>query len=227
MYVKKGKHIQGWWMPRQEPDEGMPDPSMLVAWRGENARCSDIGVMVWGLNNPHPDKEIESVMLQPSKDNAMWVVLGITLSDFPVWLPPSGLSTGIPAPWSVGAVIWAMFEGLAGIYDAEPNFKTARIVPRWAAGETGNVTVTAKFEEGGGYVRYTYTKTETALQFKVAGSSKVRSFELLLPEKFDPGILIVDNEETEYQIKEVENSRYVCFESEDIAGQDIKLIQSK
>jgi hypothetical protein len=217
MYVRKGEHIQGWWMPRQELDESCFDPTMLVAWRGENMKCPDVGVMVWGLNNPHPDREIERVVLRPALDGAVWIVLGATLSDQPVWLPPSGLSSGIPAPWSVGAVIWAMFEGLAGVYDAEPNFTAARICPRWAASDTNDVTVTAKYEEGGGYVRYRYTRADDRLELQIACSGDTCQLEVLLPENAVPAELMVNGAMESFVVRQIESSCYLCTTLQGVA----------
>ncbi len=223
MYVRKGKHIQGWWMPRQDTDESRFDPTMQVAWRGENAKCSDVGVMVWGLDNPQPDKEIDCLILKPSMDAALWLVLGITLSDAPVWLPSSGLSMGIPAPWSCGASIWAMFEGLCGVYDAEPNFRSARIAPRWTASETKTTTVTAKFEEGGGYVRYRYERDGSTLRFQIAGNSAHRQIEILLPQSAEVKSVIVDGKETTFRTRQIEQSTYVCVEQNGIQANRIEV----
>jgi hypothetical protein len=218
MYVRKGQHIQGWWMPRQEIDESRFDPTMLVAWRGGNTHCSDVGVMVWGLNNPNPDKEIASLELNPSMDGAAWFVLGITLSDAPVYLPPSGLSMGIPAPWSVGAVIWSMFEGLSGVYDTTPNFQTCRIAPRWTVSDTDKVTVTAKFEEGGGYAKYNWSREGDLLQLQCTSSSDAIRLEMLLPSNAEAKQLVVNGDALEFETKTVEASRYVCA---DLSGSGV------
>ncbi|MFW5863932.1 MAG: hypothetical protein ACOCVT_00640 [bacterium] len=210
MYVRRGTHIQGWWMPRQEIDESRFDPTMLVAWRGGNAHCSDIGAMVWGLDNPHPDKEIASLEMHPAMDGAIWFILGITLSDAPVYLPPSGLSMGIPAPWSVGAVIWSMFEGLSGVYDTSPNFKTARIAPRWAASDSKNVTVTAKYEEGGGYVCYNWARKENELRLVLTASSDEVELELLLPKDCVASTMEINDKAVDYETRTIEDSEYAC-----------------
>jgi hypothetical protein len=223
MYVRKGEHIQSWHAPRQGEPETRPDPMMLVAWRGANAKSPDVGVMVWGFNNPHPDKDIERLVLNPSIDGAVWVVLGVTLSDQPVYLTSSGLSRGIPTPWSVGAVIWAMFEGLSGVYDAEPNFKTARICPRWAASDATQVTVTAKFEEGGGYVRYKYWREGDTLLLQVTSSGTRRCLEILLPEGTKATGVKVNGEERAFGVKQIGHSTYTAFDTEGIAVKDVRV----
>jgi hypothetical protein len=221
MYVRKGEHIQGWWMPRSQPAETRHDPSMLVAWRGSNARCPDVGMMVWGLNNPHPDKEIDRLVLNAAKDDTVWIVAGITISDHPVYLPPSGLSAGIPSPWSVGAIIWALFEGLSGVYDDEPNYKSVRLSPRWAASSTTQVVVTTKFEEGGGYVRYRYLRDGETLRLTVAASGARRRFEILLPEGWKAVSVLLNDEETPCEIIQIETSRYACFGQDGLEAADI------
>lgn len=223
MCVRVGAHIQGWWIPKQEKSESLNDPTMLVAWRGANAKCPEVGVMVWGLENPHPDKKIEALTLDSGPDGARWMVLGITLSDKPIYLPPSGLSDGIPSVWSVGAVIWAMFEGLAGVYDAEPNFKTARICPRWAASDAREVTVTAKFEEGGGYIRYIYQRSASTLRLLIAGNSTSRQLEVLIPKGTTGRSVRVNGSSVPFNLRTIEKSTYACVELDGIGPHDVAI----
>ena len=46
------------------------------------------------------------------------MILGVTLSDAPVFLPPrNDLSTGMPNNWGAAALVYALIGGLAGVKD--------------------------------------------------------------------------------------------------------------
>ncbi|MFW5828647.1 MAG: hypothetical protein ACOCXA_00150 [Planctomycetota bacterium] len=223
-YVQRGRHISGWWQPKDQDGKEASDPRMLVAWSGDNARSKDVGMVIWGLDNPHPDKVIQEMVCEASQDGAVWLLAAVTISDQPVWFRPNGRSGGIPAPWSLGAVVWALFEGLGGVYDEAPNFGAVRLAPRWSAGDTGAVTVHAKYEEGGGYASYRYERQADRLRLLASSSASARRYELLVPPAQQPRQLLVDGTETAFTTRQIEDSLYVCWQCEHVAAQDIELL---
>ena len=224
-YVISKEHVDGWWCPSEpDPEDEHKKPNLRIGWHGRNAHSIDIGVMVYGLDNPEPDKQIRSITLNAGCDGAYWMVLGITLSDYPVFFLPSGLSRGIPAPWSCGAVVYAMMEGMAGVYDTGRNYDAIRICPRWTASETKKVTVGAKYEESGGYVRYTYGYNGNEISIDLTSSADDRSVEVLLPSGKEIRQMYVNDREKSYDIRKIEQSDYACFTIREVGVTRIKVV---
>lgn len=223
-YIRSGIHIDNWWMPKQPNREKAHwDPHGEIAWRGSNAKSKDIGVIAYGFENPQADKEIASIDLKAADDGALWMVLGITLSDYPVFFMPNGLSGGIPHTWSCGAVVYAMYEGLCGIYDEDRNYHKIRLSPRWLATNEKKASVCAKYEAGGGYVSYTYERHPDRMELTVATSAAEQEFEILLPKGKFAKKLTINGKKTDFQNKSIEQSAYIVFKTANIARQQIAL----
>jgi len=59
-YITRGENIAGWWYPQDSPyADG--HYRYKVAWRGKNKRCIDVGVFIFGFNNPDASKIIRSI----------------------------------------------------------------------------------------------------------------------------------------------------------------------
>jgi hypothetical protein len=214
-YIQKNKHLQGWWYAQDPPYSpgGGGEDSLRVAWSGSNSKSALIGVCAWGWNNPHPDKEIASLRFTPSiESNTIWLLLGVTLCDKPVFFMPTGLSGGIPDVWSCGAVVYALFEGLAGAYDEGTNYSNVRIAPRFAAGEDQGVIVCAKYEDTGSYIRYEWERRDKELTLHLAASTPQRRLEILLPPDRLAKAVRVDGENAAFATKTIEASQYVCLD---------------
>jgi hypothetical protein len=81
--------------------------------------------------SPHPDLEIASLEFNSLSARSRWLILAVTLTDAPVFFVPyDDLSTGIPDGWN-GSVLYALFEGLAGIKDKGAAFSKTALTPRW------------------------------------------------------------------------------------------------
>ena len=122
-----------------DPPRNRKMPVCKVAWRGENKVFHNVGVFVYGLNNPHPEKVIKSIDFEGVKNNTKWFVLSVTLSDAPVFFDPGAISYGIPDNWGAAAVVYALVEGLAGVKDNGVAFDRALLSPRWSASEVNEV----------------------------------------------------------------------------------------
>lgn len=216
-YIHSGREIGPWYMPQDPRSGGKRDPVCKVAWHGGNATFPNVGCYVFGMNNPHPEKEVEEIALTAAETGGKWFVLGVTLSDAPVYFPPSDVSFGIPDNWGAGAVVYALLEGLAGIKDTGRAFDGALVAPRWRAAGVKSATVTAKYEASGGYVRYRYSLDEAAgrLTLDVASSAEAILIEVLLPPGREAGGVKLDGEAADFETKKIESSRYVCL---DLAG---------
>jgi len=72
--IRQGKEIVGWWYPK--------DTDLFkVGWTGKNKQCDNIGVGVYMWENPYPEKEIKSIILESENTGAVPVIIGITMKD--------------------------------------------------------------------------------------------------------------------------------------------------
>lgn len=153
-YIGAGK-ILGWWYP-EAPDEGKQMPRLKVAWRGKNNRCLNVGVSLYGFNNPQPEKLISTIEFEASRTPNRWMVLGVTLSSAPVFFMPDMISTGIPDNWGAAAVMYALVEGLAGVKDKGAAFDRIQLSPRWESANEKKSDVCIAYPASGQYVAYVY-----------------------------------------------------------------------
>ena len=225
-YVNSGREVKNWWNPSDVNYSRKTGWTCKVAWKGKNNR-TNVGVYNWGINNPFPGKEIEKMTVEHALEHNKWFILGVTLSDKPKYFRPPSAVYGWLSNWNAGGVTYALIEGLAGIYDEGLCYDKIRLAPRWCAAGVNHVTATAKYENSGCYVRYNYNydPEKNTLKIEMASVAKQgMAFDILLPEGKRPKKLIVNDNETTYTVKTIENSSYVCFDLEaDIVVQNILL----
>jgi hypothetical protein len=200
--------ISNWWYPTA-PEDRTQMPRMKIAWRGENKYCRNVGVSLYGLDNPHPDRKIESITFRSAGDRTRWMVLGVTLSDQPVWLRPDFVSTGIPDNWGAAAVVYALVEGLCGIKDRGTAFSHALISPRWQAAREKEASVTVTYPASGGYVSYRYRYSGDAVKIDFTGSMEQTDLRLLLPGDVTPSQVWINGNPVEFATETIEQSRYL------------------
>ncbi len=211
MYSEKGKETGNWWHP-SVPESRKGIPNIKVAWTGKNKVSDEVGVYVYGLNNPHPDKEIEKIEFEGQKNSTKWMILGITLSDAAVYFKPSIIST-IPDHWAAAECMYALIEGLGGVKDTGVAFNKAQIAPRWDAAGVNDVKVTAKYEASGGYMSYQYRKTGNTLSISFTGSSNATDVKILLPAGKKTGKTTINGKETQVKTETIEDSTYACLQT--------------
>ncbi len=206
--------IQNWWYPSDTRyEKGMP--VMRVAWRGENAFSDRVGVMIYGLNNPNPDKLIRDIRFTAAENGTKWMVLGVTLSDYPVFFKPDRVSGGIPDNWGAAAVVYALVEGLAGIKDLGVTFNNARIAPRWSAADVDSAEVKIRYRASQGYVAYRYRCDENKIILLFTGNADENAVQILLPEGKQARAVFLDKKTVAFDTVDVENSVYVQLHSSD------------
>ena len=211
-YIYSDKHLGGWWSPK-DPSKGRKSaPIAKVAWAGPNKVYDRVGVYACGLDNPHPGRKIDEVVLTAARNENFWAVLGVTLCDKPVFFMPSDVSFGIPDNWGAAAVVSALIEGLAGIKDTGVAYDRALIAPRWSAAGVNRASATAKYEASGGYVRYAAAldagKKRMTLEF--TGSADRFDIEVLLPKGKKTKAVTLDRKDTRFKTRKVEASTYAC-----------------
>jgi hypothetical protein len=200
--------ISNWWYPADSQDRKQM-PVMRVAWRGKNKFSRNVGVCLYGLNNPHPEKEIISLHFQSSGDKNKWMVLGITLSDYEVFFMPDFISTGIPDNWGAAAVVYALVEGLCGIKDEGTAFSVVSLTPRWSAAGESNARAMIKYPASGGYVCYHYQQSGREIQLVFTGSMKETKLQVLLPSSAKPTSVFINDNNVSFQLMQKEESTYL------------------
>jgi hypothetical protein len=200
-------------------------PLYKVAWKGENSVINDVGIYIYGFDNPHPDREISSMELIGANTPVKWMVAGITLTDAPLFFMPSEVSFGAPDAWSAAAVAYAMVEGLAGVKDAGVAFNHAVIAPRWLVAGVDEASATIKYEASGGYVSYTYRfdRDEDELDLAFTGTQDIAGVRFWIPQEMEAAEILGDGKPVGYRMQTVENSRYACFEIKGCGVHDIKM----
>ncbi len=111
-YIRDQTEIAHFWYP-DIPVSRKGIPQLVVAWRGPAEAVKEVGVYAFGMDNPHPEKQIDTLEFH-NPSSSKWALLGITLSDAPHYFRPTIVST-IPDHWASAHVIKALIEGLAGI----------------------------------------------------------------------------------------------------------------
>lgn len=211
--------IDGWWMPANKPE-------FKVAWKGTNYKAPFVGVGIYGLNNPFPEKEIKEIVFENGKSSdTKWFILGVTLSDSKVYFKTDEKSHGIPDRWGAAAVMYALAEGLVGITDTGNSFSHVRISPRWTATKEKIVNTLFKYESSEGYVAYHYesAENENLLSFQVATNAKERNYEILLPDNKNVTALMVNGKALIWKNKQILQSKYVCWNSTSLGVDDIQI----
>ena len=208
--VGPGK-ISNWWYP-SAPQNLKQTPVTRVAWRGQNRFSRNVGVCLYGLNNPRPERNISSIRFLGAGDSTKWMVLGVTLSDHPVYSQPDMVSAGIPDNWGAAAVVYALVEGLCGVKDRGVAYDHALLAPRWPAADEKKAAVTIRYPASGGYVSYWYRQEGGILELTYTGTQKRSDLALLLPEGRKIAGVRVNDREVPYQVNERGTSRYLVVE---------------
>ena len=223
VYVNTGAQVRNWWDPVDVPYSRREGWLCRVAWRGSNAR-SDVGTVLWGLNNPCPDKVIDSLTFTHAGTGAKWFVLGVTTSDAPRHFEAADATYGWLENWNAGLIVAGLLEGLAGIQNQGLAFDKVRIAPRWVAADTDEARAIAKIEASGGYVAYTYARNDAGVSMQVASSGSVRAFEILLPpESTTVSRVLVNGRPVSFAETRVGDSRYVQFETRGLEACEVKV----
>ncbi|MFW6119071.1 MAG: hypothetical protein ACOC7S_01900 [Planctomycetota bacterium] len=206
-HIYAGRQVLSWWFPVR-PFSRKRMPVVDIGWEGSNDACARFGVTVYGLDNPHPEKEVTAVELCAGAEVGLWCLLGLTLCDAEHFMMPPDVSFG-PVKWCTGAVAYALIEGLVGAVDTGVAFDRLRLTPRWEAAGVDMVTACARYEASGGYVRYSYARERDTMTLELTGNADRFDVELLLPEGALPRKVEVDGEERAFEERRVEDSVYV------------------
>jgi hypothetical protein len=213
-HLYRNSEVTGFWMPEHPPPSpGLP--ALQIAWEGKNASCLRVGISLFGMNVPDPNKTIARLRLEAASDGAIWFVAAVTLGREEMWLEPSEVSYGIPDNWGAAAVVYALIEGLAGVVDEGVAFDRVRLAPRWAAAGVREVTAHVTYPASEGYVsyRYRHRPRDRAIALVVAGNGKTAHVAVLLPEEAARVSEVrVDGAAHAFAAKSVRQSRYAVLD---------------
>ena len=184
-----------------------------VAWKKTTSDDQEAGIYVTGVNNPHPDREIASFELTVGGGRSRWLVLAATLSSASVYFAPyDDLSTGIPDGWN-GSILFALFEGLAGIKDLGSAFSNAAIIPRWVSANVSTAAITLRYPASAGYVSYSYRADKHDITLDFTGSAETFDVQILLPAGREAQSVTLDGRTTSTTLRKIEGSRYLVLPS--------------
>lgn len=208
-----GKEIVGWWNPVGA--KTMNAAGARIAWRGPNPQWKDVGVTMFGWNNPHPEKTIRCVRARNRRGEVM--LLAISASDQPVAFEPRIRSAGLPSCWGQAAVYHAIAAGLAGINDAGRAFDRVTIRPRWAAAGVDKAEVCLHYPSSGACCAYSYQfdRNRSRITLEFAGGFESANVRCLLPSGMRVVEVLAGKEPIPFTADRVGKSHYACF---DIAG---------
>jgi hypothetical protein len=182
-----------------------------VAWKKTTPDDQEAGIYVTGVNNPHPDREIASMELSAGGARSRWLVLAATLSSAPVYFAPyDDLSTGIPDGWN-GSILFALFEGLAGIKDLGSAFSKAAIMPRWVSAKVPTAEITLRYPSSAGYVSYKYRDDHHSITLDFTASAEAFDVEILLPTGRKVASVTLNGKTASTTQRKIEDSHYLVL----------------
>lgn len=178
-YVMMEKQLVFWWFPELKTEKSG------IAWHGPSPVSQDVGIAWCAIDNPRPEKTIDSIRLQAPDDNGIYAVIGMTLADRAHYIPPNPVSFGGPDDWAGATAMAAMIEGLVGVKDAPMSqaFTHPVLAPRWDLSVDCSVRSTVRYAASAGYVTYRYDHRKAAREILalVTGSGEAIDCHFLLP----------------------------------------------
>ncbi len=213
--IRKGHEIGLWWgvtdVGNWRGRGGVDRTRTRVAWRGTNGQWKNVGLYMFGWNNPKPETPI--VAIQTRAIRVPILIAAVSLSDQPVEFDVTIRSYGLPSEWSQAAVFYAVAEGLAGIEDTQRGFRRVKVQPRWAATQADNSRVTLHYPACDGYVSYScrIDSKRRRITLDLTGAFDHAELSVLLPGRAKAKSVAMDREKIPFESRVLEGSRYADF----------------
>jgi hypothetical protein len=204
--IVKFRDVTNWWF------SSLSNERAGVAWAGPNPVSTRVGVCWAAIDNPEPEKQIESLTFHAPLEGGIYAVLGISLSDRPHYVKPKVESFGGPDNWAAANAMAALVEGLAGIRNDGTAFDRVTLSPRWPSAGVDSVDVSIRLAASGGYVAYQYRfdRLHKRIRLTLTGSGQSVEAHILLPESLTGVVSVtVNGTPADYRVTTAEQSRYV------------------
>ncbi len=209
--------IGHWWYPESSKQ-------WKVAFGVANKKSGRVGLGIYGLANPSPEKEIASIDFEMVDINKCKLfIAGVTVSDQLPYFDEGDVSFGIPDRWGAAAVVYGLVEGLAGVKDTGVAFDKVLFAPRWQAANETEAEVTIKYEASAGYFSYKYKLLSSELQISFTGSGAEVEAEILIPANKTAKSIVLNGKAMNINTKKIENSTYLTFASNEIGVNIVKV----
>ncbi|MEM6989822.1 MAG: hypothetical protein AAF721_04980 [Myxococcota bacterium] len=200
-----------WW---RAPKYAWPRhvPGCVRVWRSDNAQFASVWVAA--IDNPQPSKPLKRIELEASAQGAAWRIMAVATAPGPAALDHGPVSYGVPVGWGAGSLTKALIEGLAGVQDHGAGLRNVTLTPRWAAAEESEVSVTARYPDGRGFVsyRYLWERGAARLSLTFTGGGEQFGIRVMLPPDFEVSTAEVDGVGTTYSLDTVGPSKYLVLD---------------
>jgi hypothetical protein len=203
-----GENSGNWWYPES-------GKNWKVAFGVPNKKALRVGMGVSSFKNPNPNKIIKNIEFEVVQDNPhKWYVAALTLADSAVELEYDELSFGIPDRWGAAAVVYALFEGLAGVKDKGVCFSKLKFSPKWVAANVQKVETIIRYPASNGYVKYRYQADKQQISILGTYAGNKMEAEILIPSGKNVSSVLVNGKAIDFKTKRIQNSNYILFELE-------------
>jgi hypothetical protein len=108
-------------------------------------------------------------------------------------------------------MLFALFEGLAGVEDRLKLFQAAKLSPRWTAAGVREAEVRMCYANSGAEIGYSYRIKDDGLYLEIESSKSELAFHVLLPRHSTALSVLINSAEIEFESSQVEKSYYVDF----------------
>jgi hypothetical protein len=119
----------------------------------------------------------------------------------------SGADTLPTDGWGSSAMLAALVEGAAGIYDETKAYRNVTLAPRWTASpDVQTATVTMRYGASDGYIAYRWQRENQGLRFNWTGGAETINLHLLLPDNILQQVTVTVNGHPQPAVRSVVRS---------------------
>ncbi len=131
---------------------------------------------------------------------------------------------GGPSTWGAAALLSAVDEGLAGLYDLEGGYRTLSFAPRFPVTPYTELRYFSGYETRGKVIDLRYILTDEGMRYDLRSPAETVKAHIYLPEGKTASNVLVNGEAVEFTLTAVAESRYVDFEIEVCTRADIEIL---